>query len=241
MTRNQIAYFEAKEKQRANLRSEEQRQQELAETSRSNLAKEKENYRSHVASETETNRSNLAREAEAYRTNRANEFLVGQRNAETQRSNLATEAINREKNAITASYNSSYLRELTRHNLVDEQRAADALRETERSNLMNERLTASRQTTDRYNAKTNRLNQESMTRQRSVENFLTNQKLKSEFKRTDLIEQQARGMKLENDFTEGTSWLRSLNAGFTFGGSLSNSSSAAQKNILHILGGMYNE
>lgn len=74
MTKNQIAYFNAKETQRHNYVTEQ-------ETNRSNLAKEYETYRHNYATEVETNRHNVVGETETYRHNYVMEGLQMQANA----------------------------------------------------------------------------------------------------------------------------------------------------------------
>nr|AVX53338.1 putative ORF1 [Marmot picobirnavirus] len=69
MTRNQLQYFANQEIARSNRAKESQAINELAETSRSNLARE-----------FETNRSNVAREQETHRSNAAQEKLQSERN-----------------------------------------------------------------------------------------------------------------------------------------------------------------
>lgn len=91
MTKNQIAYYDVREKQRNNRATEQLRAQELGENQRSNLAKEAETYRSNTT-----------------------------REAETSRSNKANEAINSRRNDITLSYNQYSLAEAKRHNQATE-------------------------------------------------------------------------------------------------------------------------
>lgn len=86
-----------------NTSSLEARVKELAETTRSNRAREKEAKRSNVAQEQlkkayneasidELSRSNRTREMETERSNKAQEYLLNQSQAETRRANLAKEA-----------------------------------------------------------------------------------------------------------------------------------------------------
>lgn len=63
MTQNQLMYQANLEKERANKMSETQRAQELIESRRANLAKEREANRSNKAKEMETRRSNMRNEA----------------------------------------------------------------------------------------------------------------------------------------------------------------------------------
>lgn len=124
MTTNQIAFFNAKEQQRANLEREAQSRQFTsqqneetarhnkateAETQRANIARETETNRNNVAVLAETSRANLAREVETSRSNRANEDLKLQANLETNRANLARE-----------SYQWSQLAETSRSNRAHE-------------------------------------------------------------------------------------------------------------------------
>lgn len=120
MTRNQIAFYEAKEKKRSNLVNENIASRTLMETARSNRAREGETNRHNLITEGQTNqslsetkRSNLAKEYETARANRAKEY-------ETWRSNYANERISNDRNIITGAYNSGYLSELARHNAESE-------------------------------------------------------------------------------------------------------------------------
>lgn len=102
----QISYWKLKEDQRANHAREAHNSAELAETANHNRETERvargdllvkqgtlaETMRSNQAREYETSRSNVAREQETARSNRANESLGYATLAETMRSNQAREA-----------------------------------------------------------------------------------------------------------------------------------------------------
>lgn len=75
--------------------------------------------RSQVA---ETMRSNQARESEQYRSNTANELLKSQSIMETQRSNVANESIRSNTNLITLANNQATIR-LRERQLSEEQRS----------------------------------------------------------------------------------------------------------------------
>lgn len=106
MTDIQLRYWSLQEDKRHNLtyegetyRSnkarEAQASRELVETTRSNKARETENYRSNIARETENYRSNVARESENIRSNKTRE-------KETHRANLANESIGRSMASASA-------------------------------------------------------------------------------------------------------------------------------------------
>lgn len=108
MTANQIEYNKLRETQRANRENErltgerdlaarELGKQTLAETQRSNLARESETARANLAKEAETVRANLAREAETYRSN-----TVGEKEAE--RSHRASEDLKLGENVVKGTY-----------------------------------------------------------------------------------------------------------------------------------------
>lgn len=115
MTQIGLNYLQLLETKRANLANEQQKRNELAESSRHNVITEGETNRTNLANEAikqgnldelirsnqererETRRSNLAKEAETYRSNRAKEFENNRSNVarewETHRSNLRNEEI----------------------------------------------------------------------------------------------------------------------------------------------------
>lgn len=140
MTSNQIAYYRA-------VTERQQGSQQLAETKRSNLAKETETSRSNLARERETNRANLINEGfkaqEISETQRANLAREG----ETKRSNLARETetlrSNQVKERETERSNKAREAETSRSNLATESetRRSNIARETEtnRSNVVNEK------------------------------------------------------------------------------------------------------
>lgn len=128
MTKNQIAYYDARERKRSNLANEGLTQLRDAETARANLARETETNRSNVARETETARANRAAETE---TNRANVA----RESETQRSNLARELETTRSDVARET-------ETNRSNLANELQRSRELAETRRSHMANEALTS---------------------------------------------------------------------------------------------------
>lgn len=141
MTRNQILYYDAREKNRSNLANERLTQLRDTETARANLARETETHRSNVAQETETARANLARETETNRTNVARE-------TETNRSNLANELLRAKEldesirsNQARETHNTAVLAETTRSNLAKELQAQRELSEATRAHRANELLT----------------------------------------------------------------------------------------------------
>lgn len=77
MTENQLRYLAHQENVRHNLATEGHNVNVLAETARSNLAKEGETHRANVAHETETNRSNVRKETEQKRHNLVTEAMTG--------------------------------------------------------------------------------------------------------------------------------------------------------------------
>lgn len=115
MTRNQIAYWEYRERARSNLANER-------ENARANRAREIETNRSNLANETETNRSNVARETE------------------TNRHNLITEVLEQGKLNETVRHNQTVETETNRSNLANEALKGRELSERERSNRANEAI-----------------------------------------------------------------------------------------------------
>lgn len=156
MTRNQISYLELLEKQRSNKANERETHRsntrKESETERSNRANESVNLinsQLRAGELAETIRSNQARETELNRSNLANEQLKADSNAETRRSNLAREAETFRSNQASEQYRLLSLEEEKRANRAREsvnwysaleQRRSNVARETEthRSNLANE-------------------------------------------------------------------------------------------------------
>lgn len=154
MTANQINYLKAREEGRHNVRMEELsdegnrinlinantkireaatsalvanlRSRELAETERSNRAREAETQRSNLAREYEAYRSNVAAQDEIRRANMASESLRAQQNYETQRANLVSEGLEQ-----------SHQVEMQRHNAVSEQLSSASTRAGVLSSLIN--------------------------------------------------------------------------------------------------------
>lgn len=154
MTANQINYLKAREEGRHNVRMEELsdegnrinllnantksreadtsalvanlRSRELAETERSNRAREAETQRSNMAREFETYRSNVEAQNEMRRANMASESLRAQQNYETQRANLVSEGLEQ-----------SHQSEAARHNAVSEQLSSASTRAGVLSSLIN--------------------------------------------------------------------------------------------------------
>lgn len=98
MTRNQIEYWKLQETQRSNLEYERQGREQLAETKRSNLARETETNRSNLARETETHRANLMHEYQVDLQRRQDAYFTLRNQIETNRSNLAQEKIAKQRN-----------------------------------------------------------------------------------------------------------------------------------------------
>lgn len=148
MTRNQISYWEYRERRRSNLVQEK-------ETNRSNLAHEQETKRHNLATESETNRHNLATELlttaanqETARANQANEQISRDRNAEMSRSNRAQEQIQRDRNDISraqVSLGYANLAETTAHNRSSERLDLLSLNEARNNHDEINRLTQERQ------------------------------------------------------------------------------------------------
>lgn len=105
MTQNQINYAKHIEQQRHNLATESQDVASLAETTRSNKAREKETHRSNRSNERETKRSNKTRERETKRHNKATELTANKTLTEQNRHNLADEGIRRDTNTETNRHN----------------------------------------------------------------------------------------------------------------------------------------
>lgn len=99
MTRNQIAYFEANERKRNNLRLEELRASEIQEATRHNQAQEAETYRFNVAS----NQLGFAQLTETGRHNRAAETVEQAKAQETGRHNLVVESQSAFQNRLGAA------------------------------------------------------------------------------------------------------------------------------------------
>lgn len=148
MTRNQISYWEYKERQRSNLAQER-------ELNRSHLAAENETRRHNEVTEVETERHNRATEqltslanAEQVRANQAQEQLSRDRNAEVQRSNIANEAIARDRNDISRAQIAlgyANLAETTVHNRNSERLDLMSLNEARNNHDEINRLTQERQ------------------------------------------------------------------------------------------------
>lgn len=204
MTRNQIEYWRLNEQKRSNRANEEHARnvlsynyKVLAETNRSNLARERETERSNRANEMqrmiEANRNfqlQLRGQAEVERSHLANEKLIKMSNQETQRSNVANERIRelanqaalinagtqQKQQAETVRSNMARELETNRANLVKEGQNADVLRETRRSNEAREEynlrnLTEITRANIAHETEENRKNlaNESLTRQRNEE------------------------------------------------------------------------
>lgn len=151
---------------RRDLGTLELRGKELAETQRSNYAREFETNRSNIAKEIENVRSNKAREQETHRSNVANEEETKRANVErereTSRHNIASEGNERLKAeaamgraaAQFAQVGLGYanLNELNRSNLAREQETVRANKaketETTRSHLIGEMIDMNRQRTN---------------------------------------------------------------------------------------------
>lgn len=154
MTANQINYLKAREEGRHNVRMEELsdegnrinlinantrmreadtsalvanlRSRELAETVRSNLAREAETQRSNMAREYENYRSNVEAQNEIRRANLASESIRTQQVYETQRANLVSEGLEQSRQAETE-----------RHNAASEQLSSSSTRAGVLSSLIN--------------------------------------------------------------------------------------------------------
>lgn len=160
MTKNQIAFLELQETKRANQAREaetyrsnlaqesltayrdtnavQQRDREIAETMRSNLAREAETQRSNIARETETYRSNIARETETNRHNIVNEGIdqIKARAASTQASAALRQAAAAEYGVQLRGMELASLNQYRNATLYQEQQRID---ETNRSNVARER------------------------------------------------------------------------------------------------------
>lgn len=133
MTRNQISYWDLKERERSNKANEK-------ETHRSNKAREQETNRHNVVTEQETERHNramegltLAQVTEQQRHNMQTELQASNELAERQRSNLANEEIGRLNVAVgfaNVALGYSRLAEETRHNQANESLTLGNLQET---------------------------------------------------------------------------------------------------------------
>lgn len=139
MTNNQILYQRNLEDRRSHLVSERQRDTELRETGRHNLAQESETGRHNVVTEREAGRHNLAQERE------------------TGRHNVAQEGLQREQNAIAnAHYNradttaASQLAESIRHNVKQE--ALETASQRLQSDIVNRQLRSQEQIADARNS-----------------------------------------------------------------------------------------
>lgn len=146
MTRNQISYWEYRERMRNNKAVEKETNRanlaREAETTRHNQVTEIEINRHNVATEVETNRHNVATEKETQRHNIQNELLTNAAQAESRRHNQANERLSilnyhegkrqnlmnelmqRERNDISqAQVALAYrqLDEVQRHNIASEQ------------------------------------------------------------------------------------------------------------------------
>lgn len=168
MTRNQIEYWRLKETERNNRAVEKHNRNVLtynysvlAETKRSNLAREQETNRSNLARERETQRSNIANE-QLRRLQSDRDYTLSLRQLEEQvnarkesqrlqslsiqeqkRSNQAREAATRDSNLVSlfnAYTNRANIEEQARSNKVRENQFASQLAEQRRSNYANERL-----------------------------------------------------------------------------------------------------
>lgn len=157
MTRNQIEYWRLQETERSNRVNEQHNRnvlaynyQVLAETRRSNLAREAETRRSNIAREKQnlldSNRNfelQKRSQEETQRHNRAVEQLNAQAQLETTRSNKAREQLQAQANAIQASsmtLKSNELNETVRRNKANEQLEMSRQVEQRRSDKQNELL-----------------------------------------------------------------------------------------------------
>lgn len=129
MTRNQIAFFEAKNTALHNSQLREIEKQKLFETRRSNVAKETEQHRSNLANESETARYHLGYLTEQQRSNAANERISELRAREEHRANVQLESLKQQT-----------INETVRSNLADEDIRRYATAETARANRVNEDL-----------------------------------------------------------------------------------------------------
>lgn len=167
MTRNQIAYWELQEKQREADQTHGETVRHNKETeavSRSNLVLGQqtlaETHRSNVAKETETNRSNLAKEAENFRHNTETESLGWAQHQESVRHNEQNEAV-AWMNAATNRYAAE---EQGRHNTQMEaynstmaeiaQQQANTAEQQEKTARASMRVAARNADTNAANAKT---------------------------------------------------------------------------------------
>lgn len=116
MTRNQIAYFEASEKKRSNLRNEELQAQANAEQQRHNYAQEIETNRSNVVSQ----QLGFSQLSELKRHNTAQEFTDRFKADETQRHNYVMEMLSRQEQRQNYSIASAQLAETQRANRANE-------------------------------------------------------------------------------------------------------------------------
>lgn len=181
MTANQIAYWKNVEENRSNLANERETfRSNLArevETERSNKAKEFEDWRWHTSQEKENHRANIAREKETARANRAGEFL--------QQQNLNTQARNA---VLTNQYNNRTLDETIRTHRANEREIMRANKAQEAISTLSANykfaIDSQQQSTNRYNAYTNRLT--SLANESRVRNdYIVNLKSLSETTRSN--------------------------------------------------------
>lgn len=148
MTKNQISYWQNKETQRANYANERQKQQELAELQRHNLATEKlnkqiakNNLRLGYYTAVETARSNRAREANQY-TQIMYQDLASKRNYSSQRQqnliNSRAQIENERANKERERYNLSSLSNLAQY-------YGAQVAETQRHNMNTEAISRAQQ------------------------------------------------------------------------------------------------
>lgn len=219
MTRNQIAYQQTVETNRANVARE-------TETHRANLVNEAETARANKAREAETARSNIAKEAETNRSNLANESIEMGKLSETTRTHKANEAISwynaqetKRANAVKEAQGWSDVQ--IRQQVANQQGeqvdiSQQQQAETERHNLVNEAQTLMHYV-DQYNiADLDRKSREAIAAaQRELQASMKEAELTTEIGLTQIKEQNAT---LRSGMNNLTNTFTSIFGGLTRGG-----------------------